>query len=189
MLCNPSRDSSLDSNRLGSLCRHSRKRLSSDILVWLERGDQFAGPRYLDSAVSICACNGCYCGSLADEKSYRGQLPFSATLIAFSVFAGLLFIVPSVGVLMWLEKYNRDLWRMYGYVPVGAAVALVSLLVLASPTVTQYPSTQPCIDHPLLVAFIPSTFAIVCPTCVLCEQRQQQSVDSAASGRTGTVNR
>ena len=50
--------------------------------------------------------------------------------IAFSVFAGLLFIVPSVGVLMWLEKYNRDLWRMYVYVPVGAAVALVSLLVL-----------------------------------------------------------
>ena len=31
---------------------------------------------------------------------------------------------------MWLEKYNRDPWRMYVYVPVGAAIAVSSLILL-----------------------------------------------------------
>ena len=50
--------------------------------------------------------------------------------IGFSVLTGLLFIIPSIGVLMWLEKYNRDLWRMYIYVPIGAAIALFYLILL-----------------------------------------------------------
>ena len=38
--------------------------------------------------------------------------------------------MPAIGVLMWLEKYNRDPWRMYVYVPVGAAIAVSSLILL-----------------------------------------------------------
>ena len=31
---------------------------------------------------------------------------------------------------MWLDNFNRDLWRMYIYVPIGAAVVVISLLLL-----------------------------------------------------------
>ena len=51
---------------------------------------------------------------------------------AVGLLIGLLSIAPSVGVLIWLEKYNRSLWRMYGFVPIGAALAVLSLVVLVS---------------------------------------------------------
>ena len=47
-----------------------------------------------------------------------------------ALLAGLLFVLPSVGVLMWLEQFNRGLWRMYIFVPVGAAAVAVSLIIL-----------------------------------------------------------
>ncbi len=45
---------------------------------------------------------------------------------------GLLLIFPSVGVLIWLEQYSGDLWRTYFYVPIGASVAVFSLIALAA---------------------------------------------------------
>ena len=50
--------------------------------------------------------------------------------LAVAFISGMLFIMPAIGVLMWLEKYNRDLWRMYVYAPVGAAIAVSSLILL-----------------------------------------------------------
>ena len=50
--------------------------------------------------------------------------------IGYFILSGFLFILPSIGVLMWLEKYNRDLWRMYVYAPIGAAIAVFWLLTL-----------------------------------------------------------
>jgi len=44
--------------------------------------------------------------------------------------AGNVFILPSIAVLMWFEKYQVELWRMYIYVPFGAAVVLTSLLLM-----------------------------------------------------------
>ena len=44
--------------------------------------------------------------------------------------SGLLFIVPAVGILMWIPYYRGDPWRMYFYAPIGASVALVSALIL-----------------------------------------------------------
>ncbi|MYD11951.1 MAG: hypothetical protein F4X02_18130 [Chloroflexi bacterium] len=49
-----------------------------------------------------------------------------------ATLAGLLFILPSIGVLMWLSKQAGDLWRMYVYVPIGAAIAAAALIVLVS---------------------------------------------------------
>ncbi len=46
------------------------------------------------------------------------------------LLGGLLFILPSIGVVMWLEKFQRDLWRMYIYVPIGAAAVVISFLLL-----------------------------------------------------------
>ena len=60
-----------------------------------------------------------------------GALP-ARRQTAIAALGGLLFVLPSIGVLMWLERYSQDLWRMYVYVPIGAAVAVFSLLVLAA---------------------------------------------------------
>ena len=51
---------------------------------------------------------------------------------ATGLICGALFVLPSIGVLMWFEGYNQDLRRMYVYVPIGAAVAVVCLLALVS---------------------------------------------------------
>ena len=50
--------------------------------------------------------------------------------IGVSLLSGLLFIIPAVGVLMWIPLYRTDPWRMYLYVPVGAAIAVFSLILL-----------------------------------------------------------
>ena len=50
--------------------------------------------------------------------------------IVRALLSGLLFILPSIGVLMWSDLYNRELWRMYIYVPIGAAIAVCSLILL-----------------------------------------------------------
>ena len=60
-----------------------------------------------------------------------GALPSRRQAI-FCFICGFLFVLPSIGVLMWFERYNQDLWRMYVYVPIGASVAVISLLVLVS---------------------------------------------------------
>ncbi|MCY4072235.1 MAG: hypothetical protein OXG60_13140 [Chloroflexi bacterium] len=44
-----------------------------------------------------------------------------------SFVCGLLFVVPAVGILIWLPQYAGDLWRMYFYVPIGASIAVFSL--------------------------------------------------------------
>ncbi|MDE2821419.1 MAG: hypothetical protein OXI40_16935 [Chloroflexota bacterium] len=46
------------------------------------------------------------------------------------LLAGLLLIIPAVGVLIWIDYYSRDLWRLYLYVPGPAAIALFSLIAL-----------------------------------------------------------
>ena len=49
---------------------------------------------------------------------------------AWTMLSGLLFVMPAVGVLIWLEKYRLDPWRMFFYVPIGASVAVFALLTL-----------------------------------------------------------
>ena len=58
-----------------------------------------------------------------------GALP-SWRQASIALLGGTAFVLPSIGVLMWFERYNQDLWRMYVYVPIGAAVAIISLLLL-----------------------------------------------------------
>ncbi len=46
------------------------------------------------------------------------------------LLAGLLFMLPAIAMLMWFEKYQIELWRMYIYVPIGAAAVVMSVLLL-----------------------------------------------------------
>ena len=62
-------------------------------------------------------------------QSHQEWLP-SPRQLGFALLSGLLFIVPALGVLIWIEKYNSDPWRLYFYVPIGAAIAVFSLIAL-----------------------------------------------------------
>ena len=54
----------------------------------------------------------------------------SVRQIGIWLASGLLLIMPAVGVLIWLERYRGNLWRMYFYVPIAAAIAIFSLIAL-----------------------------------------------------------
>lgn len=56
--------------------------------------------------------------------------PPSRRQIGAVLLGGLLLIIPAVGVLMWFSAYQNDTWRMFFYVPIGAAVAVFCLLLL-----------------------------------------------------------
>ncbi len=56
--------------------------------------------------------------------------PPSWRQIGAVLLGGLLLIIPAVGVLMWFSAYQNDTWRMFFYVPFGAAVAVFCLLLL-----------------------------------------------------------
>ncbi len=62
--------------------------------------------------------------------AHTKDIVLSVRQIGILLISGLLFIMPSVGVLIWLEQHNSDLWRMYFYVPIGAAIAVFSLIAL-----------------------------------------------------------
>lgn len=58
----------------------------------------------------------------------------SARQFGASLACGLLLIIAAIGLLMWLPYYREDAWRIYMFVPIGAAIVVFSLLLLiASP--------------------------------------------------------
>lgn len=66
--------------------------------------------------------------------------------IGAGLLGGALLIIPAVGVLMWFASYRYDTWRMFFYVPFGAAVAVICLLLLP----TAYLKTQRARDYALI---------------------------------------
>ncbi len=59
------------------------------------------------------------------------DFPSRKNIIA-AFLGGIAFILPSIGVVMWLARRAYGLWRMYVYAPIGAAVALLALVALAA---------------------------------------------------------
>lgn len=60
------------------------------------------------------------------------QVLVSTRELALYLAGGILLIVPSVGVLIWLEQYSGDLWRTYFFAPIGASIAVFSLIAIAT---------------------------------------------------------
>ena len=69
-------------------------------------------------------------GGLAWHLSRKNTVFPSLRQINIWLVSGLLLITPAVGVLIWFEVYSGDRWRMYFYVPIAAAIAVFSLIVL-----------------------------------------------------------
>lgn len=92
--------------------------------------------------------------ALAALGANRWWLPTAITLVAVAVIAwlhlredkyvqqpttrqlvialgcGLLLIIAATGVLMWVPFYRSDSWRIYMLVPIGACIAVFSLILL-----------------------------------------------------------
>ncbi|MCY4540258.1 MAG: hypothetical protein OXE52_18735 [Chloroflexi bacterium] len=46
------------------------------------------------------------------------------------LLGGLVFILPAIGIGMWIDKYHTEFWRLYFNVPFGASIAFFGLLLL-----------------------------------------------------------
>ena len=56
---------------------------------------------------------------------------------AYWLIGGLFFILPSIGVGMWVDKFRDEFWRLYVYVPFGASIALYGVLLLLTQPIKQ----------------------------------------------------
>ena len=103
---------------------------------WQEAVYAIGHNTWIGATAASLALLGIVTAYLARES---GQEMFPARKkIATALLSGLLFILPSIGVLMWLGYLARGLWRMYVYVPIGAAVAMLGLVVLVSTAIKNF---------------------------------------------------
>ena len=77
--------------------------------------------------------------------------------IAIALLGGLIFILPSIGVLMWLgDYYARDIWRMSIFVPIGAAIAVTGLVILVATLIKNARLRQALVIGLCLVLMFPA---------------------------------
>lgn len=86
-------------------------------------------------ALALIAAIGGYLWRQDDDRKLPDVSRARRTLLF-----GIVFVIPAVGVLIWLDQYSGDLWRMYFYVPIGAAIVLASAIALiTSPAINDRP--------------------------------------------------
>ena len=76
--------------------------------------------------------------------------------IALWLLGGLFFIIPAVGVLMWIPFYRGDLWRLYFYVPIGAAIAILGASLVITAPIRRAQYRQIAIIAVFLLLLLPS---------------------------------
>ena len=74
---------------------------------------------------------------------------------ALILAGGLLFIMPSIGVIMWVARRAYGFWRMYVFVPLGAAIALLALILLASLVLSSLRRRQALVIALCLAVIVP----------------------------------
>ena len=131
----------LDGRSLSFLAAHyadilANLYLQTFVFGWQDAVSAISQNTWIVPTIAMLTVTGLLALWLAREDSEAFP---SRRQLLFAALSGLLFILPSVGVMMWLERYNRDLWRMYIFVPIGAAVALLSIVLLLSSLLRQRP--------------------------------------------------
>ena len=81
----------------------------------------------------------------------------SAKQLGVSAIGGLLLVLAAVGVLMWIPLYREDPWRMYLYVPIGAAIAVFSLIMLLTAPIRDRRLRDFAVACACLALLIPTT--------------------------------
>ncbi|MDE2952379.1 MAG: hypothetical protein OXT68_16645 [Chloroflexota bacterium] len=95
---------------------------------WREAIAAMGANTYLAHTLMAVALTAIVMLLLASDKR-ANALP-SRRAAMFWLAGGLLFILPSIGVGMWIDKYQAEFWRLYIFVPSGASIALFGLLLL-----------------------------------------------------------
>ncbi|MDE2857804.1 MAG: hypothetical protein OXN94_08135 [Chloroflexota bacterium] len=95
---------------------------------WREAIAAMGANMYLAHTLMAVALTAIVMLLLASDKR-ANALP-SRRAAMFWLAGGLLFILPSIGVGMWIDKYQAEFWRLYIFVPSGASIALFGLLLL-----------------------------------------------------------
>lgn len=111
-------------SRLADVYRHTF------VDSWLDSVWQLSQSNWLVLCAIVIALAAGIAWLLA-RTNRQQTLPSNQALAQFTA-GGILFIIPSVGILIWLEQYSGDLWRTYFYAPIGAGVALFSLIALVT---------------------------------------------------------
>ena len=88
---------------------------------------------------------------------------------------GLLFVIPAVGVLMWIPFYHGDLWRMYFYVPLGAAAAVLGAVFILTKSIRSLRLRQAAAVAICLLLMLPATSRLFAQ-----HQRYVQSANNKA---------
>ena len=92
---------------------------------WLEALDMADASNWLAPSLAMLTLAGAFSWYLIRSgDSDRQKVEDNAKT---SFVYGLLFVMPAVGILIWLPQYAGDLWRLYFYVPIGASIAVFSL--------------------------------------------------------------
>ncbi len=92
---------------------------------WVEALNAMGASNWLAPSLAMLALTGAVAWYLARSGALGAQE--AEDNVQTSFVCGLLFVMPAVGILIWLPQYAGDLWRMYFYVPIGASIALFSL--------------------------------------------------------------
>ena len=73
----------------------------------------------------------------------------------FALVTGLLLILPSVAILIWIDKYNNDYLGLYLYIPVPAAIALFCLITLLTSPIAKARSRNVLITIACMMLLLP----------------------------------
>ena len=65
-------------------------------------------------------------------------------------------VIPSVGVLIWLEQYSDNLWRLSFYLPFGAAIVAFSLLGLLTAPIKRLSYRRAALTILCLIMILPN---------------------------------
>lgn len=95
---------------------------------WREALNHLSHNEWIAPALAALLLVGIAAGYLTWQSS-ASMFPSSRQSV-IGILGGLFFILPAIAVMMWFEKYQSELWRMYIYVPIGAAAVVISLLLL-----------------------------------------------------------
>ena len=75
---------------------------------------------------------------------------------AGALLSGIVFILPSIGVLMWLDTYAHHTRKMYIFVPIGAAIAVTGLAILVATAIKNARLRQALVIGLCLVLIFPA---------------------------------
>ena len=104
--------------------------LRTFVYGWREALDAIGRNEWIAPAVVTLTVVGLVSAWLARESRSVALPSRRSTFIA--LLGGIAFILPSIGVVMFLARRAYGLWRMYVYAPLGAAVAALALVALVT---------------------------------------------------------